>query len=218
MVCTGLKGGSFIQDTTAAGGGFRGTSLVLPGGHADVEVRLGALEAVETGEGAFGKSLQACEDFGLHVAHDFGEAVDDSLFGGGDGRGDIALSCGSVFGGDGVCVVRHRVAPPLLQYMSSVAGLTACGLRVLNRFGESWPEMRRKPGTDTNFRRSLPKFGCLSQGLPNGTGCPFVVSPKRLSTRQSSLPPAFQPAPGRARKRVHRQDCRPHVLFPMKVR
>src|ERR1039457_5902541 len=58
--------------------------------------------------------------------------------------------------------------------------------RVLNRFGESWPEMRRKPGTDTNFRRSLPEFGCLSQGLPNGTGCPFVVSPKRLST-----PPPF---------------------------
>src|ERR1035438_4257348 len=56
--------------------------------------------------------------------------------------------------------------------------------RVLNRFGESWPEMRRKPGTDTNFRRSLPEFGCLSQGLPNGTGCPFVVSPKRLSTRK----------------------------------
>src|ERR1035441_3631381 len=23
-----------------------------------------------------------------------------------------------------------------------------------------------KPGTDTNFRRSLPEFGCLSQGLP----------------------------------------------------
>jgi hypothetical protein len=43
--------------------------------------------------------------------------------------------------------------------------------------------MRRKPGTDTNFLRSLPEFGCLSQGLPNGTGCPFVVSPKRLSTR-----------------------------------
>ena len=57
--------------------------------------------------------------------------------------------------------------------------------RVLNRFGESWPEMRRKPGTDTNFRRSLPEFGCLSQGLPNGTGCPFVVSPKRLSTQES---------------------------------
>src|ERR1039457_473827 len=101
--------------------------------------------------------------------------------------------------------------------------------------------MPRKPGTDTNFRRSLPEFGCLlgwafgprnfmkncpsgdgalrgltrlpwisgafgrkfaaslvcprfpepgpqigfsplSQGLPNGTGCLFVVSPKRLST------------------------------------
>src|ERR1035441_8836182 len=53
---------------------------------------------------------------------------------------------------------------------------------VLNRFGARSPEMRRKPGTDTNFRRSLPEFGCLSQGLPNGTGRPFVVSPKRLST------------------------------------
>src|ERR1019366_588204 len=31
--------------------------------------------------------------------------------------------------------------------------------RVLNRFGESWPEMRRKPGTDTNFRRGLPETG-----------------------------------------------------------
>src|ERR1039457_4292405 len=59
------------------------------------------------------------------------------------------------------------------------------GPRGLYRFGKSWPEMRRKPGTDTNFRRSLPEFGCLSQGLPNGTGCPFVVSPKRLSTQES---------------------------------
>jgi hypothetical protein len=25
--------------------------------------------------------------------------------------------------------------------------------------------IRRKPGTDTNFRRSLPEIGCLSQGL-----------------------------------------------------
>src|ERR1017187_11035986 len=45
----------------------------------------------------------------------------------------------------------------------------------------------------------LPEFGCLSQGLPNGTGCPFVVSPKRLSTRfvgQPTLAAAgSQPAP-----------------------
>src|ERR1039457_7591634 len=197
MVCTGLKGRIFIQDTTAAGGVLRGTPLFLPGGEGVLGVGRGALDGVEAGEVASGEGLQSCEHFGLHFAHDLGEAVDDSLFGGGDGRGDVALSCGSVFGGDGVCVVRHRVAPPLLQYMSSVAGLTACGLRVLNRFGESWPEMRRKPGTDTNFRRSLPKFGCLSQGLPNGTGCPFVVSPQRLTTRQSSLPPLFQPAPRR---------------------
>src|ERR1035441_2670194 len=53
---------------------------------------------------------------------------------------------------------------------------------VLTRFGASWPEMRRKPGTDTNFRRSLPEFGCLLQGLLNGTGRPFVGSSKRSST------------------------------------
>jgi hypothetical protein len=51
--------------------------------------------------------------------------------------------------------------------------------------------MRRKPGTDTNFRRSLPEFGCLSQGLPNGTGCLFVVSPKRLSTRDRTATRAY---------------------------
>src|ERR1019366_2550305 len=95
---------------------------------ADVEVRLGALDGVEAGEVASGEGLQSCEHFGLHFAHDLGEAVDDSLFGGGDDRGDVALRCGSVFGDDGVCVVRHRVAPPLLQYMSSVAGPVACGM------------------------------------------------------------------------------------------
>src|ERR1019366_4040833 len=66
---------------------------------------------------------------------------------------------------------------------SVLRGSCATTQRVLNRFGESWPGMRRKPGTDTNFRRILPEFGCLYQGLPNGTGCPFVVSPKRLSTQ-----------------------------------
>jgi hypothetical protein len=38
------------------------------------------------------------------------------------------------------------------------ARIVACGT---NAVWESWPEMRRKPGTDTNFRRSLPEFGCL---------------------------------------------------------
>src|ERR1019366_398934 len=64
--------------------------------------RVSRYMAVETGKVPLGKSLQAFEDFGLHVAHDFGEAVDDSLFAGGDGRGDVALSCGPVFGGAGV--------------------------------------------------------------------------------------------------------------------
>src|ERR1035438_7634827 len=34
---------------------------------------------------------------------------------------------------------------------------------------------------------------------------------------QSWLPPAFQPAPGRAGKRVRRQDCLPHILFSRKA-
>src|ERR1019366_9516113 len=76
------------------------------------------------------------------------------------------------------------IMPAIEALRKRVDKFPNCGgyRRVLNRFGESWPEMRRKPGTDTNFRRSLPEFGCLSQGLPNGTGCTFVVSPKRLST------------------------------------
>jgi hypothetical protein len=32
---------------------------------------------------------------------------------------------------------------------------------VLNRFGEGWPGIRRKPETDMNFRRSLPEIRCL---------------------------------------------------------
>src|ERR1035441_7484966 len=34
--------------------------------------------------------------------------------------------------------------------------------------------MRRKPGTDLNFRRLLPEIRCLSQGLPRGIRCPFT--------------------------------------------
>jgi hypothetical protein len=40
--------------------------------------------------------------------------------------------------------------------------------------------MRRKPGTDMNFRRSLPEIRCLSQGLPHGISSPFVGSPKTV--------------------------------------
>src|ERR1035437_2678036 len=53
---------------------------------------------------------------------------------------------------------------------------------VFNRFGEGRPGMRCKPGTDMNFRRSLPEIRCLSQGLPRGISSPFVVSPKRSNT------------------------------------
>src|ERR1039457_2945177 len=55
-------------------------------------------------------------------------------------------------------VERSFRAFPHSRVGSRWAGAT-WGRRVLNRFGESWPEMRRKPGTDTNFRRSLPEIG-----------------------------------------------------------
>src|ERR1035438_781097 len=48
--------------------------------------------------------------------------------------------------------------------------------------------MRRKPGTDMNFWRSLPEIRCLSQGLPTGYALTFVVSP-RLLVRISHTPP-----------------------------
>jgi hypothetical protein len=35
--------------------------------------------------------------------------------------------------------------------------------------------MRRKPGTDTNFRRRLPEIGCLSQGLPKAGNHPGLL-------------------------------------------
>src|ERR1035441_4965024 len=54
--------------------------------------------------------------------------------------------------------------------------------------------MRRNPGTDTDFRRSLPEFGCLSQGLPNGTGCLFVVSRKSVKHTRSGA--HAHPRPG----------------------
>src|ERR1035438_799125 len=37
-------------------------------------------------------------------------------------------------------------------------------------------------GLTPSFRRTLPETGCLSQGLPHGTCCPFVVPPKPLNT------------------------------------
>ena len=40
--------------------------------------------------------------------------------------------------------------------------------------------MRRKPGTDTVFRRPLPENGCLSQGLPRGIRCVPALSPKTV--------------------------------------
>ena len=54
---------------------------------------------------------------------------------------------------------------------------------VLNRFGGAGQKCAANPGLTPSFRRSLPETGCLSQGLPRGICCPFVVPPKRLSTR-----------------------------------
>src|ERR1019366_7907491 len=120
-----------IQDSIEGSGkrllwraaGFEIQHSFFQDGHADVDVRLGALDGVEAGEVAAGEGLQACEDFGLHVAHDFGEAVDDSLFGGGEGfsgsllgRGDggreFPQSRWPVFGCHR-CVVSHGVASPV---------------------------------------------------------------------------------------------------------
>src|ERR1035437_5600733 len=64
--------------------------------------------------------------------------------------------------------------------------------RVLNRFGESWPEMRRKPGTDTNFRRSLPEIGCLFE-------CISMVlsgSPEGYNAENGFCEPAQKPQSG----------------------
>src|ERR1035441_6830480 len=43
--------------------------------------------------------------------------------------------------------------------------------------------MRRKPGTDTKFPAQFAGNWLSVQGLPRGICCPFVVPPKRLSTR-----------------------------------
>src|ERR1017187_3740594 len=46
------------------------------------------------------------------------------------------------------------------------------------------------PGLTQSFRRSLPETGCLSQGLPRGMYCWFVVPPIRLSAHW--LPPILK--------------------------
>src|ERR1035441_2849318 len=45
--------------------------------------------------------------------------------------------------------------------------------------------MRRKPGTDMSFRRSLPETRCLSQGLPLVYARALVVPPKRSRLERS---------------------------------
>src|ERR1039457_6546746 len=55
--------------------------------------------------------------------------------------------------------------------------------QVLNLFGGAGQKYAANPGLTPSFRRSLPETGCLSQGLPHGICCPFVVFPKRVSTQ-----------------------------------
>src|ERR1035437_854658 len=116
--------------------GFEVHHSFFDGGEADVDVRLVALEAIEAGKVALGEGLQSCEDFSLHVAHDFGEFVnglalgrgngfDGSLFGGDDGCCDVPQTRWPVFGGDR-CVVSHRVASPILSV--PYRGTSRCGV------------------------------------------------------------------------------------------
>src|ERR1035437_2951722 len=70
--------------------GFEGNHSFFNGGEADIDVRLVALEAIEAGKVATGEGLQSCENFNLHVAHDLGEAVDDSLLRGVDSCFQVA--------------------------------------------------------------------------------------------------------------------------------
>src|ERR1035437_5404583 len=105
--------------------GFEVHHSFFNGGEADVDVRLVALEAIEAGKVALGEGLQSCEDFSLHVAHDLGEAVDDSLLRGDDGCCDVPQSRWPVFGGDR-CVVSHRVTSPILSV--PYRGTSRCGV------------------------------------------------------------------------------------------
>src|ERR1035437_4545359 len=60
------------------------------------------------------------------------------------------------------------------------------GGQVLNGFGEGEPGIRRNPGTDMNFRRSLPEIRCLSSVCPAGYAPRSSCPPKRLSTPSAS--------------------------------
>src|ERR1035437_3250067 len=107
--------------------GFEVHHSFFNGGEADIDVRLVALDAVEAGEVATGEGLQAVEDFSLHVAHDFGEAVDDSLLRGVDSCCEVAQSRWPVFG----ChrrVVSHGAVSPNDNCILSVARRAACRL------------------------------------------------------------------------------------------
>jgi hypothetical protein len=66
--------------------------------------------------------------------------------------------------------------------------------RVLNRFWERWAAIRRKPGTDTDFRRSLPEIGCLFQGLPHAHTLRLPLPPKTVK-HPASLPHRAPGAP-----------------------
>jgi hypothetical protein len=76
--------------------GFEVEHAFFQGGEADVDVRLVALDAVEAGEVALGEGLQALENFGLHVAHDFGEFVNGLALGRGDGFNGSLLGGGEI--------------------------------------------------------------------------------------------------------------------------
>src|ERR1035441_10761322 len=62
----------------------------------------------------------------------------------------------------------------------SVPCTAAMAMCVLNRFGGRRAAIRRKPGTATDFRRSLPEMGCLSQGLPHAHTLRACLSPKTV--------------------------------------
>src|SRR5450759_2151105 len=119
-----------IQDSIAWSGkrllwraaGFEIHHSFFNGGEADIDVVLVALDGVEAGEVSFGKGFEAPEDFGLEIAGSLagaffrgGDGGSNSLFGRGDGGREVPQSRRSVFGGDGVCVVSHGVASPILQ-------------------------------------------------------------------------------------------------------
>src|ERR1700690_1827225 len=69
--------------------------------------------------------------------------------------------------------------------MSARAPAQGC----LTVLGGGAPKCAANPGLTPSSRRTLPETGCLSQGLPTGTCCPFVVPPKRLSTPLSGRGP-----------------------------